>query len=294
MSKSPGLSEYISSAFSARPKGMFVSPNWIGIGAFALLGALINPGFLLIGAGLEVAYLFGLSTNPRFQRYVRAQQVSQENESKQVQLSTFVARLTPDARQRFNALQQRCRSIMDFYENQLNIAPSIVDHHSTSLNRFAWIFLQLLLTKGGILRMMQEGSFTAEFRSRIEKEITQLDARIQSDALSPELKKSLESQREILRQRLAVVSEADAKLNYINAELDRIEQQIELLREQAAVSKDSQAIAVRIDDVTSSLGETTEWIKEQQSLFGAVQDVVEEPPQIVGQSSRGILLREST
>jgi hypothetical protein len=271
MAKSPGLPEYITSAFSARPKGMFVSPNWIGLGAFALLGLLVNPGFLLIGAGLEAAYLFGLSTNPRFQRFVLGQHLSHENQSKQVQLSTLIAKLLPDARKRFEALQYRCRTIMDFYTNQLNIAESIVEHHSTSLNRFAWIFLQLLMTKGGILRMMQEGSFTPEFRSRIEKEMHQLETRIQTDTLSPELKKSLESQRDILKQRLAVVSEADSKLKYIDAELDRIEQQIELLREQAAVSKDSQAIAVRIDDVTSSLGETTEWIKEQQSLFGAVR-----------------------
>ncbi len=292
MSKSPGLPEYITSAFRAKPKGMFVSPNWIGIGVFALLGVLVNPGFLLIGAGLEVAYLFGLSTNPRFQRLVLGQQLSRENQSKQVQLSTLIAKLLPDARKRFEALQERCRAIMDFYTNQLNISQSIVEHHSKSLNRFAWIFLQLLMTKGGILRMMQEGSFTPEFRSRIEKEMQQLESRIQNDTLAPELKKSLESQRDILKQRLAVVSEADSKLKYIDAELDRIEQQIELLREQAAVSKDSQAIAVRIDDVTSSLGETTEWIKEQQSLFGAVQDVVEEPPQIVGQNSS--LLKEST
>ena len=77
-SMKPGFSDYIREAFNARPIGMFVPPNWIGIGAFALLG-LVNPGFWVMGAGLELAYLGILSTNPRFQRYVDADRRSAES-----------------------------------------------------------------------------------------------------------------------------------------------------------------------------------------------------------------------
>ena len=38
------------------PRILVVAPNWIGLGAFALLGA-INPGFWVLGAGLELGYL---------------------------------------------------------------------------------------------------------------------------------------------------------------------------------------------------------------------------------------------
>jgi hypothetical protein len=262
---------------------MLVSPNWVGLAAVGMLGIMVNPGFLLLGAGVELAYLFLLGTHPRFQKYVQARQLSKEKESKQVQLSTLVNKLTPTARTRFQALQQRCQTIMEFYSSQLNVGPGIADQHNQSLNRFAWIFLQLLLTKEGIMYMIKQSSFTPEFRGKLEEEIRQLESRMRDDKLSPELGKSLESQRDILKQRLNVIGEAESKLTYIDAELSRIEQQIELLREQAAVSKDSQAIAVRIDDVSSSLGETTEWIKEQQNLFGAVQDVLEEPPSILSQ-----------
>jgi hypothetical protein len=64
-----GMWDYIKAAFNARPIGMFVAPNWVGLALFALLGWW-NPAFLLIGAGLELAYLYALSTNKRFQRYV--------------------------------------------------------------------------------------------------------------------------------------------------------------------------------------------------------------------------------
>jgi len=64
-----GFLDYVRAAFNARPFGMFVAPNWIGLGAFGLLG-LMNPGFWVLGAGLELGYLLTLSTNPRFQRAI--------------------------------------------------------------------------------------------------------------------------------------------------------------------------------------------------------------------------------
>ena len=33
-----GFGDYVKAAFNARPIGMFVAPNWIGLAAFALLG----------------------------------------------------------------------------------------------------------------------------------------------------------------------------------------------------------------------------------------------------------------
>jgi len=44
MPKPHGFFDYVRAAFNARPFGMFVPPNWIGLGAFALHGAA-NPGF---------------------------------------------------------------------------------------------------------------------------------------------------------------------------------------------------------------------------------------------------------
>ena len=41
----PGAWDYIREAFNARPIGMFVPPNWIGLGAFALLGCAELPVF---------------------------------------------------------------------------------------------------------------------------------------------------------------------------------------------------------------------------------------------------------
>ncbi len=75
MAQQQGFVDYLRAAFNARPFGMFVPPNWIGLGAFALLG-LANPGFWVLGLGLELGYLAVLATNPRFQRTVHASRLS--------------------------------------------------------------------------------------------------------------------------------------------------------------------------------------------------------------------------
>jgi hypothetical protein len=75
MPQSRGFFDYMRAAFSARPFGMFVAPNWVGVASFALLG-LVNPGFWVLGGGLELGYLAVLSTNRRFQRTVDASNLS--------------------------------------------------------------------------------------------------------------------------------------------------------------------------------------------------------------------------
>jgi methyl-accepting chemotaxis protein len=281
MSKSVGLKDFFFSAFNAKPVGMFISPNWIGISAFGLLGVFLNPGFLLLGAGLELAYLFGMINNPRFQQYVRGVELSKASMGRQKQFLTMINNLVPEAKTRFERLQRRCLSILDFYQKSVAVEIEIIQRHNQSLNKFLWIFLQLLSTKQLIAGLIRETNFSAEFRINIQKQIEELQKQAGDATASPELRRSLESQSDILRQRIQVLGTADEKLKYIDAELARIEQQIELLREQAAISKDSLSISNRIDDVSSSLGETTEWIKQQQEILGAVQEVIQEPPALL-------------
>ncbi len=285
MANRPGLWSYIKTAFNVRPKGMLVSPNWVALAAFGLLGVLVNPGFLAIGAGIELGYLFTLATNRRFQKYTEAIDLSEKQKDRRADVNTIVSRLADESRNRYLALQYRCTSILNFYRSNLSVGDGIFDQHNRSMNRFLWIFLQLLTTREAIMSLMRDGSFSDQFRNKLEAAINELEQRIKDETLTGEVKKSLESQLDILQQRLKAQGDVKNKLMYINAELSRIEQQIELLKEQAAVSKDSQVISSRIDNVSSSLGDTTKWIKEQQNIFGAVEDITEEPPPILARQA---------
>lgn len=278
-----GLWSYIRAAFNIKYPGMFVSPNWIMLAAFTFLGTLINPGFFLIGAGFELTYLQMLAANPRFQRYIRGkasmEKFLEEQADWQSRISRLIVQLSQEGKKRFDDLKKRCSEVIDFYNIQLSLDPNIVLQHIKCLNNFLWIFLQLLVAKQAINKLI-EGTLFSKFLSNLEGSIKELEDRI-NKVESLELKKSLEGKRDILKQRLQTLTEAKQKLAFIDAELDRIEQQVELIREQAALSKDAQGISMHIDSVSSSLSETSEWIKQQESLFGSIQKMTETPPQIL-------------
>lgn len=281
-----GLPRYIREAFLARHLGMFVSPSWIIIMATAFLGSMVNPGFFLMGAGTELAYLFTLATNPRFQNHVqnklRSKLVAKENLAWKQRTDKLIGQLRPEDDERFSELKSRCDLIIDFYSTQLSFPLEILQQHSQSLNGLVWIFLQLLVTRQAVMNLMQENITSADFEAKIQK----LETQIRKEGIAEDLKKSLESKRDIFKMRLQTLAEAKQRLAYVDSELERIEQQVELIREQAIVSKDSQGIANRIDLVSSSLGRTGEWIKEQESVFGSVEKMLEGSPDFLSQQKR--------
>jgi hypothetical protein len=112
MAAKPGFWSYLTAAFNARPFGMFVAPNWVGLAAAGILG-IANPGFWLIGAGLEVGYLLALATNSRFQRTVAATNVASAGSEWDQKITEALERLSPRDRERYVAFADRCRSIID-------------------------------------------------------------------------------------------------------------------------------------------------------------------------------------
>ena len=99
--------------------------------------------------------------------------------------------------------------------------------------------------------------------------------------MGEDLRKSLTGQIEILQQRLEKRREAAEKLVFLEAELARIEQQVDLLREQAVLSTDPEVVSQRIDQIATTLGGTNQWIRDQQKIYGAMEDLVSEPPPLV-------------
>ena len=55
--------------------------------------------------------------------------------------------------------------------------------------------------------------------------------------------------------------EARDKLAFLDAELTRIQEQVELIREQAVLTADPETVSQRIDQISATLGGTTEWIR---------------------------------
>lgn len=273
------LMDYFRAAFNARPIGMLVPPNWIGIGLFALLG-IVNPGFWIMGLGVELAYLYYLGTHPRFQRLVNAADVTESRQRWQVRLNESIAQLSQEDRQRYQALERRCRTILDQQRN-LESSASLLTQ-GEGLGRLVWIYLRLLLTRQSICRVLR-GSESDTERVSLEKRIETLNQKIKDPSLTEDVRKSLTGQLEILQQRLARQREARDKLAFLEAELTRIQEQVELVREQAVVTTSPEAVSQNIDQISATLGGTTQWIREQQEIYGSVEDLLAEPPPIIVQ-----------
>lgn len=271
-----GFGDYVRAAFNARPIGMLVPPNWIGLAAFGLLG-MTNPGFWVIGLGLELAYLTTLATNPRFQRTVGASKLSATHQQGQRQIDALIARLDEPDRRRYRAFESRCQSILNL-QIQGSAVPSGLEAQADSLGRLRWIYLKLLVTRQIIGQVLGDGAPREEVGDELAERIRRVERQLEASDLTADLRRSLSSQLDILRQRLDKRSEAAQKLPFLDAEITRIQEQVELIREQAALSADPEALSRRIDEIATTLTGTSQWIKEQQQIYGAVEDLLLEPP----------------
>jgi DNA repair exonuclease SbcCD ATPase subunit len=273
----PSIWDYFRKAFSARPIGMFVPPNWIGLGIFSMLGVL-NPGFWVVGLGLELGYLGVLGTNKRFQRFIAASQQLQTRQQWQTKVDSIVQQLSSEDQQRYHNLEGRCRAIL---EQQVHIQASSpgLQAQGEGLGRLLWVYLRLLSTRQAIRRILRDSTGAVDEPAGLEERIGKLQARL-SEPLTEDLKKSLNGQIEILQQRLERREEAKQKLAFLDAELMRIQEQVELVREQSVLSADPETLSQRIDQITTTLGGTSQWISDQQKIYGAVEDLMAEPPSV--------------
>src|SRR5688572_19732657 len=108
MASKPGFFDYVRAAFNARPIGMFVAPNWIGLAAFGFLG-MTDPGFWVLGAGLELGYLLALATNSRFQRTVGSRPLSTSRAEWNHKIQRVLGQLDSSDRKTYDTLAERCR-----------------------------------------------------------------------------------------------------------------------------------------------------------------------------------------
>jgi hypothetical protein len=268
------LGGYLKAAFNARPFGMFIAPNWIGIAAFGLLG-LSNPGFWLIGAGVELAYLFTLATNGRFQRAITSRASAGTDQEWKSKLDGMVRRLSDTDQARYVAFVSRCRAILDQFQQQDSSGASAAVQ-GENLGRLTWVYVRLLLARRAMSRVLKEPTLgeTQEIEARLD-EVLQ---RLKDPALHEDLRKSLTSQAEILQQRVSQRREGREKLDFLEAEILRIQEQVELLREQAVLSTDADGMSARLDQITGSLGGASQWLTEQQKMLGGLDDLLDEPP----------------
>jgi len=269
----PGLWRYIKAAFNARPLGMFVAPNWLGLAAFGLLG-LLNPGFWVIGAGLELAYLYILVQSRRFRDHIDSLSSAKGVDEGRARLEALLAHLDRESQVRWRTLSGRCQQVLDAQpEDRAGL-----DVQAAELTRLLWLYAKLLRTRSMLEGLLREARQKGEDERTLERRAKDLTRSLE-EAPSDEMRRSVEAQIDILTRRAERQAEAQVKLDHVDTDLERIEQQVELLREETLLTSDASTLSRRIDTASSALTETVQWVKEQEDATADLDELLgEEPP----------------
>lgn len=254
-------------AFVARPLGMPVPPNFFGLIAFGLLGAFVSPGFWLLGAGLELAYLAWLANNQRFRAALDAQTAYDQPAERRYRRLVDALGEGPRSHQR--QLEGRAREIVRLLDND-----PIMRAYVDNIEELVWLNLRMLNAGQAIGRVLATADADSK---RLQQQEDGIDARLATPDLDPELHRSLEQQKQVIDARQAAHREARVRAERITAELARIDQQLALIREQALLAGDEKRIGVSLDALTSAFTEADRWLDSQRDLLGAL-DLDENTP----------------
>ena len=283
-----GKRSYLMAAFNARPFGMPIPPNWFGIATFAMLGMFLSPGFLLLGAGLEVAYLAVLSGSKRFRNVVDAGnlQIQQAADPADRRYNEFVDKLTASEQRRHQLIEGRAREIIGMLK-----ASPLMSTHADSLEQLVWLHLRLLAARQAIARVVQTAQ---QERAQLAAQEEQILLRLKSADIGVELRRSLEQQVAVIDQRQDAHLNADRRLEHVEAELGRIDQQIALIREQALLATDEGSIGSSLDALAASFNEANRWLNNQRDLLGVFEtnDYQHLPQRVLSGNSRTPVLKQ--
>jgi hypothetical protein len=252
--------DYLKAAFNARPLGMPIPPNWLALAAFGLLGGFISPGFWVLGAGLELAYLYWLANSERFRRTVAANQTTQAPVDQRY--LHLLERLNDVQRERQHQLEARAREVFAVLSRS-----SLMSSHIHSLEQLVWLNLRLLVARQALAGVVE---VALQDSANLKSQEDQLDARLADAGISPELRRSLEQQKAVIDARQVAHIEAARRLEHVDAELQRIDQQVALIREQALLATDEDQVAIALDALAASFSEANSWLNSQRDLLGVL------------------------
>jgi len=268
-----GLGKYIKKAFLFQWNLL----AFVGAIGFALLSGHPDVAIPLVLAG-ETAYLGFLGANPRFQKYVDAQEHKAARAQAGVQaVERLLAALPPAHRRRFQALRDRCLALRQIAEQIRepgggDSVRALDEIQLSDLDRLLWIYLRTLYTQHILERFFESTSADS-----IQAEIRRLEDRIKrtektSDPAKPSrLLQSLQGNLETCRARLSNLEKARENYDLLQAEIGNLETKIQSITEMAVNRSDAEAITGGVEQITQGLVRTEQTINELGFVTGAAE-----------------------
>jgi hypothetical protein len=255
-------------AFNARPFGMPIPPNWFLVAAFGLLGAFVNPGLWLVGAGIEGLYLWSLTRSRRFRNAVDADQ--SENIDWRQRYDALTSSLDRLSSEQQRNIEHQASEIADLLKRA-----GANDSQIADVRQMTWLHLKLLATRAAMLQVISSADRDGRELADQEQRLTR---RIEATDTDEELRQSLTRQLEVIQSRRTAHADAEKRAELVEAELDRLRQQISLVREQALLATDERSVASSLNSLSASLNEANRWLKDQRELFAGLDDLGDDVP----------------
>lgn len=260
---------------------------FLGGAAFGVISGRPDIVLPLVAAG-ELAYLGLLSSHPKFQKHVDAQEAkaarAETTQTGRQLLEHITATLPRELMARFQSLRAQCAELRQIAEELRHPGAGepmpLEKFQVAGLDRLLWIYLRLLYTQFALSRFLQR---TRE--DQIQKDIDQLEDRIQRlpAAGTPQnerIRRTLEDNLETSRSRLANVKKARENHQLIQLEVERLENKIRSLSELAVNRQEPEFITSEVDHVAASMLETEQTMNELRFATG-MQSIGEDTPPLL-------------
>jgi hypothetical protein len=273
--------DYLKAAFNEKIRTPLLGDmplNQLALAGFAIFG-LVTPGFLLLGVGLEAAYLLYMTSNPRYQKIVQSREMAQVQESWSAKERESLARLDRPSQERYRSLVEQCRTI--FQADEAMDMTGLSDLKLEGLGQLLPIFLNLLS-----LRQRIRETLARTRREDLESDIKDLKEKLAREPENSPVRRGLEGTLQIQEARLANLDRSSENLRVTETELDRIEKQVSLVTEELAVTKNPESLSVTLDGVVKSIQGTSQWMADHSELFSAM-DVQSVPVDVIRGSQPG-------
>jgi hypothetical protein len=270
------------------------SPYHAAFGLLTLGAGFMSGMILPLIAGATV-YALGwiyLPDLPFFRRWVDRRFDNSKRAAEMQKVAEFVQRreslvgcLSPNRRERYRRLSQVCKDIETASsDSPLASADSTTDPRLRKLDELMWTFLRLLGIEESLERfldterredvptMLKDAEAEA---ARLRKEVDALKDKGDNGAFETK-QRYLNSRMErldVLRKREQRIEQADANLQLVVAEQERLDQQIKLIRADAVATKNAETLTARIDATVQHLDQTNKWLSEMDEFKDLVGDM---------------------
>ncbi|MFZ2961108.1 MAG: hypothetical protein WA705_29875 [Candidatus Ozemobacteraceae bacterium] len=264
------FADYLSEAFHASYvfKGLGAVPvNKVGLAGMGILGCAF-PGFWFVGAAAEVGYLWLLSTDERFQKYVRSKRNAVIETDKSMKMNAMISNLDPESVRRLNNMNANLAEVTRLMDMDSDGSTNFArESKLQNLNQLSVLFLRLLYSKRVISDSLQRTDV-----ERIKREIKDISRQLEAPNLGEALARSLSGNLAIQERRLENIKKAEENLQVVNMELQRIENQLQLIREEVAINRSPEALTSSIDLISSTMNEAEDFMSRYSHLFSNINE----------------------